>query len=144
MNANKQWRREEVKAEGGYLENERKCEIFRKSEKILDEFSREFGEFQMDFLLIQRILGEFFLKFGGFLADFLSNLENILVVLSPEIGESCHQKAEGRYLPSPPLAPPLDVLHGYSDFQFTIFDILIKGEKADWNQINHSKSFQIN
>jgi hypothetical protein len=29
--------------------------------------------------------------------DFLSNLEKILVVLSPEIGESCHQKAEGGY-----------------------------------------------
>ncbi len=34
--------------------------------------------------------------------DFLSNLEKILVVLSPEIGESCHQKGEGGYLPSPP------------------------------------------
>ncbi len=40
-----QWRREEVKAEGGYFENERKCEIFRKSEKILDEFSPEFRGF---------------------------------------------------------------------------------------------------
>jgi hypothetical protein len=62
-----------------------------------------------------------------FLTDFLSNLENILVVISPEIGESCHQKAEGGYSPisPPPLAPPLEVLHGYSDFQFTMFDILI-------------------
>jgi hypothetical protein len=45
-----QWRREKVKAGGGYCENERKCEIFRKSEKILDEFSPKFGESQMDFL----------------------------------------------------------------------------------------------
>jgi hypothetical protein len=34
-----QWRREEVKAGGGYFGNGRKCEVFRKSEKILDEFS---------------------------------------------------------------------------------------------------------
>jgi hypothetical protein len=40
-----QWRREEVKAGGGYFENGRKCEIFRKSEKILDELSPEFGVF---------------------------------------------------------------------------------------------------
>ncbi len=39
-----QWRREEVKAGGGYFENGRKCQIFRKSEKILDEFSPEIGE----------------------------------------------------------------------------------------------------
>jgi hypothetical protein len=45
-----QWRREEVKAGGGYIENGRKCEIFRKSEKILDEFSLIFGGFLMDFL----------------------------------------------------------------------------------------------
>jgi Leucine-rich repeat (LRR) protein len=37
-----QWRREEVKSGGGYFENGRKCAIFRKSEKILDEFSSEF------------------------------------------------------------------------------------------------------
>jgi hypothetical protein len=36
--------------------------------------------------------------------DFLSNLEKILVVLSPEIGESCHQKAEGGDTPHPPTA----------------------------------------
>ncbi len=40
-----QWRREEVKAGGGYFENGRKCEIFRKSEKILDECSPEFRGF---------------------------------------------------------------------------------------------------
>jgi hypothetical protein len=34
--------------------------------------------------------------------DFLSNLEKILVVLSPEIGESSFQKAEGRI---PPILP---------------------------------------
>jgi hypothetical protein len=34
--------------------------------------------------------------------DFLSNLEKILVVLSPEIGESYFQKAEGGIPPSPP------------------------------------------
>ncbi len=45
----KQWRREEVKAGGGYFENGRKCEIFRKSEKILDKCSPEFRGFQMDF-----------------------------------------------------------------------------------------------
>jgi hypothetical protein len=53
-----QWRREEVKAGGGYFENGKKWEIFRKSEKTL-------------------------------------------VVLSPEIRESCPQKAEGRIHPSP-------------------------------------------
>jgi hypothetical protein len=37
-----QSRREEIKAGGGYFENGRKCAIFRKSEKILDEFSSEF------------------------------------------------------------------------------------------------------
>jgi hypothetical protein len=45
-----QWRREEVKAGGGYFENGRKCENFRKSEKILDKFSPKFGGFQMNFL----------------------------------------------------------------------------------------------
>ncbi len=34
--------------------------------------------------------------------DFLSNLEKILVVLSPEIGESYFQKAEGSSLPTSP------------------------------------------
>jgi hypothetical protein len=33
------------KAGGGYFENGRKCEIFRKSEKILDECSPEFRGF---------------------------------------------------------------------------------------------------
>jgi hypothetical protein len=40
-----QWRREEVKTGGGYFENGRKCEIFRKSEKILDGFSPKFRGF---------------------------------------------------------------------------------------------------
>jgi hypothetical protein len=44
MNRYIQWRREEVKAGGGYFENGRKCKIFRKSETILDEFSPEIGE----------------------------------------------------------------------------------------------------
>jgi hypothetical protein len=35
--------------------------------------------------------------------DFLSNLEKILVVLSPEIGESYFQKAEGG---NTPILPP--------------------------------------
>jgi hypothetical protein len=34
--------------------------------------------------------------------DFLSNLEKILVVLSPEIGESSFQKNRGGIPPSPP------------------------------------------
>jgi hypothetical protein len=34
--------------------------------------------------------------------DFLSNLEKVLVILSPEIGESYFQKAEGRIPPKPP------------------------------------------
>jgi hypothetical protein len=49
---------------------------------------------------------------------FLSTLEKILVVLSPEIGETCHQKAERGY-PPPPLAPPLIFVFGY--FKFEIF-----------------------
>jgi hypothetical protein len=40
--------------------------------------------------------------------DFLSNLEKILGVLSPEIGESYFQKAEGGNTPIlPSVAPPL-------------------------------------
>jgi hypothetical protein len=53
--------------------------------------------------------------------DFLSNLEKISVVFSPEIGESCHQKAEGGIPPiPPPLAPPLDKLFGMSKNQSQI------------------------
>jgi hypothetical protein len=35
-------------------------------QRILNEFSPEFGEFQMDFLLIHRILDGFSPKFRGF------------------------------------------------------------------------------
>jgi hypothetical protein len=54
--------------------------------------------------------GEHFLpKIGETLRHFLPKSEKILVVLSPEIRESCHQKAEGRIPPIslPPLAPAL-------------------------------------
>ncbi len=59
-------------------------------------------KFQINFLLNLENFRWIFSKFGGFQTDFLSNLEKILVVLSPEIGESCHQKAEGGIPPHPP------------------------------------------
>jgi hypothetical protein len=51
----------------------------------------------------EKILEYFFPKIGETLRHFLPKSEKILVVLSPEMRESCHQKAEGRGIsPFPP------------------------------------------
>ncbi len=96
--------------------------IFSQNQRILDGFSHKFGEFQMDFLLIQRILDEVSPKSGGFQTIFLPKSEKILVMLSPEIRESCHQKSEGGIPSIPlPLAPPL-MLTSQNHFMFGAVD----------------------
>ncbi len=51
----------------------------------------------------EKILEHFLPKIGETLRHFLQKSEKIWVVLSPEIRESYHQKAEGGYPPSAPL-----------------------------------------
>jgi hypothetical protein len=50
----------------------------------------------------EKILEHFLPKIGQTLRHFLPKSEKILVVLSPEIRESCRQKAEEGIPPSPP------------------------------------------
>ncbi len=51
--------------------------------------------------MLEKILEYFLPKIGETLRHFLPKSEKILVVLSPEMRESCHQKAEGD-TPHPP------------------------------------------